>query len=98
MKSSGGKSLISIAGFVNRSEYNPGPRWTFSCMWINVGSVRNVKPAQRISTVAFPIKYIEPFVKSVTSDAAGILVSRDTAEAICHTTLQQILVLSLIIL
>jgi hypothetical protein len=51
-------------------------------MWIKVGSVRNVKPAQRISTVAFPIKNIEPFVKSVVEVLAAEEASKDMPESL----------------
>jgi hypothetical protein len=50
----------------------------------NVGSVRKVKPAQRINTVAFPMKSIEPFVKSVVASECviGSVISMgDGAEA-----------------
>jgi hypothetical protein len=67
-RSNGGSWLISIAGFVSLVVSNPYPRGTFSCIWINVGSVSIVKPAYLIRTVAFPIKKIDPFVDDVDDE------------------------------
>ena len=61
-RSNRGNWLTSIAGFVSLVVSNPYPRGTFSCIWINVGSVSIVNPAYLIRTVAFPIKKIDPFV------------------------------------
>lgn len=56
IRSNWGNWLISIAGFVSFVISNPYPRGTFSCVWINVGSVSILNPAYLTRTVAFPIK------------------------------------------
>jgi hypothetical protein len=61
-------------------------------MCINVGSVRKVKPAQRISNVAFPINKIEPFVKSAAASElviGNITSLTEDPDAICDTILMQ---------
>src|SRR5215213_1493928 len=70
-KSSGGRSSISTAGLVTRREVRPYPRCTWSPACKKFGSVKIVKPAYRIMTVAVPTKKIEPLPKSGSSFLLG---------------------------